>query len=109
MALVQPPRRLPRALALGIAAHVGLLLASVAVLAYRTDLRKLRPAAHPTTVALAVAPSVSVGFTACPGVTSPAAVVARFSIWLFPLVAFVVTVSRIRELTVARIGGLYGP
>jgi hypothetical protein len=42
-------------------------------------------------------------------VTSPAAVVARFSIWLFPLVAFVVTVSRIRELTVARIGGLYGP
>ena len=89
---------------------MGLLLASVAVLAHRTDLRKLRLTTHPTTtVALAVTPSVSVGFTACPGVTSPAAVVARFSIWLFPLVAFVVTVSRIRELTVARIGGLYGP
>ena len=111
MTVTDPPRRATRALAWAVLAPAGLiLLTSVVVLTDRADPRRPKAPVHLTaSVALAVAPTVSVGFSAGPGVTSPAAVVARFSIWLLPLVAFVVAVSRMRELTVARIGGLYGP
>ena len=54
-------------------------------------------------------PTTSVGFAASPEVTTPAASVARFSVWPLPIVATVVDVVRLREVTLARIGGLYGP
>jgi hypothetical protein len=56
-----------------------------------------------------VTPTASVHFTVSPDVTSPAATVARFSVWPLPAVASVVRVRRLREVAVARIGGLHGP
>lgn len=56
-----------------------------------------------------VTPTASVCFTASPEVTSPAATVARFSVWPLPAIASVVGVRRLREVALSQIGGLHGP
>lgn len=56
-----------------------------------------------------LAPAESADVTAAPNVTTPSASVARFSILPLPIVASVVDVRCLREITVSRIGGLYGP
>ena len=53
-------------------------------------------------------PSVA-DVTAGPDVTSPAASVASFSTLALPLVASVVDVCFLHQVTVSRMGGLYGP
>ena len=54
---------------------------------------------HPTTTDV----------TAGPDVTSPAASVASFSTLALPLVASVVDVCFLHQVTVSRMGGLHGP
>ncbi len=95
----------------GIASPVGhALFACLALWTYAAEQRKLRVAAHSNSHAIrAIMPTTSVDFAATPEVTSPTATVARFSVWRLSVVASVVRVCRLREVTVARIGGLHGP
>ncbi len=58
---------------------------------------------------LGAAPAESADVTAGPGVTTPSASVARFSIWSLPIVAGVVDARFLHRVAVSRIGGLYGP
>ena len=58
---------------------------------------------------LAAVPAESADVTAGPGVTTPSASVARFSIWSLPIVAGVVDACFLRKVAISRIGGLYGP
>lgn len=55
------------------------------------------------------APTISADFAASPAVTTPTASVAGFSVCPLPVVAAVVDVVRLHEVTTSRIGGLYGP
>jgi hypothetical protein len=94
-----------------VLAPLGLvLLTSAVVLTHRSDLRRPRTATDVmAAAALTAAPTVSVDFAASPGVTSPTAAVARFSIARLPLTAYVATISRTHVVMVARIGSLHGP
>jgi hypothetical protein len=86
------------------------LLAALLVGIHRASLRRSRPTGCSVScVGWMVTPTTAVGFAASPAVTTPAASVARFSVWPLPMVAGVVDARRLREVTVARIGGLYGP
>ncbi len=94
-----------------VLAPLGLvLLTSVVVLTHRSDPRRPRTTIDvAATATLTAAPTVLMDFAASPGVTSPVAAVARFSIGKLPLTACVATISRTHMVTVARIGSLHGP
>jgi len=94
-----------------VLAPLGLLVfTSVVTLTHRSDPRRQRTTIHATAMTtFTVAPMISVGFTATPGVTSPAAAIARFSILRLPLTASVATISHNQMITTARIGSLHGP
>ena len=95
----------------GIAGPVALALVACLMLwPHAAEQRKLRVGAHSNSHAFrTIMPTTSVDFAATPEVTSPTATVARFSVSPLPVVASVVQVCRLREVTVARIGGLHGP
>ena len=95
----------------GIAGPVGLALVACLMLwTHAADQRKPKVAAHSNSHAIrTIMPTTSMAFAATPEVTSPTATVARFSVSPLPVVASVVRVCRLREVTVARIGGLHGP
>ena len=95
----------------GNAGPVGLALVACLMLwTVAAEQRKSRVGAHSNSHAFrTIMPTTSVDFAATPEVTSPTATVARFSVSPLPVVASVVQVCRLREVTVARIGGLHGP
>jgi hypothetical protein len=111
MHLIEQITRTGRLWPTALAGPVGIaMLASLVVCAHRASPRKPNPTASLTPyVAAVMTPTTSVNVTAGPAVTSPTARVARFSIWLLPIIAAVVDVSRLHEVAVARIGGLHGP
>jgi len=94
-----------------IIGHVGLaLLALLVVITHRTKPRKAKAAAfsgqHAAWVA---APAASAEYAASPDAAAPRASVAGLSIWPLPIIASIAQVCRLREVTISRIGGLYGP
>ncbi|MGD2107930.1 MAG: hypothetical protein PVI86_00930 [Phycisphaerae bacterium] len=104
-------KRAVRRSAFTLVAPLGLMvLASALVVSHRLDARRGKAAVHAVSpAALTVAPMILADFTASPGVTTPTAAVARFSILKLPLTAYVATVSHTRMITIARVGSLHGP
>lgn len=72
--------------------------------------RRAKAASDDASFVILTSPSTApMDVTAGPGVTSPTASVARFSILPLPIIAAVVDARGVREVFVSRIGGLYGP
>ena len=92
-------------------AHVGLaLLASLVVVNHRAEPRKAKAAAlYAQHVSWIAAPVASAEYAASPHTAAPRASVAGLSVWPLPIIASVAQVCHLREITVSRIGGLYGP
>lgn len=96
---------------MGIFGPVALTLLTIAVIwGHRVEPRRAKAVVGLSApIGWMITPITSVGFAASPTVTTPTASVARFSVCPLPLVATVVVVVRLREVMVARIGGLHGP
>jgi hypothetical protein len=111
MTPADPAERSAYRRAVGVLGPVALTLLTVALVwGHRVEPRRAKAAVGLSApIGWMITPMTSVGFAASPTVTTPTASVARFSVWLLPLVATVVVVARLREVTVARIGGLHGP
>ncbi len=111
---VIPPTRVPslasgRYLASGVGVAAAFAL-GLLVWGQQAEPRKASPSAQPSAeIVLTAAPVAAMGFAAAPAVASPTATVARFALTPLRAVAGVVVVRRCHQLTLTRLGGLYGP
>jgi hypothetical protein len=95
-------------------ATCGVLLAAVAALPLAlaetaSALHSPQATMSQADMAVAVVPVAAQDLTAAPSVTSPLSDVAAFSLCPLHDVAAVVQVIRVREVSLMRFGGLYGP